>query len=139
MVCVKIRASEECKRKYSELGFPILFKRTCPEIDDLEPKMREFFDSYNHSPSSQLTAGFSADEILLSTDMLTFLLEEGFFVSKIHYAMEYQRGKKLQVWFWVIFFLSHMSERICFKNCAETSRSARFGSICHVDSLQINN
>ena len=54
--------------------------------------MAAFFKAYGTKPSKQLTVGYQAKEMSLSTDYLAFLLEIGFKVTKIYWALEYQKG-----------------------------------------------
>ena len=87
-----IYAPDNVKEKYREINFPPLFKRAEHLIEDLEPEMAAFYEAYGTKPSPQLTVGFSADEISLSTDYIKFLLDAGFRIRKLNWALEYQKG-----------------------------------------------
>ena len=91
-IAVDISASAEARQNYDEMAFPILFKRSGPELEDLSARMKEFFISYGQKPKPQVTAGYKAENILIGTEMLKFLLEEKFIVSRVYYAIEYQKG-----------------------------------------------
>ena len=42
-IAVDISASAEARQNYDEMAFPILFKRSGPELEDLSARMKEFF------------------------------------------------------------------------------------------------
>ena len=92
LVNCDIFAPDSVKESYKEINFPPLFLRREPKIEDLSEEMRAFYESYGTKPSPQLTVGFSATAMTLSTDYVKFLLEVGFVVSKLYWALEYQKG-----------------------------------------------
>ena len=67
MVSVDIKASEEARKNYNEIGFPPIFKRYAPKMEDLSPNMRQFFESYRQKIKPQVTTGFTAENMLLGT------------------------------------------------------------------------
>ena len=84
---VSLDCPENVKRKWK--NFPPIFKKHQASLDDLCEEIKPFFSK---NPTEQLTVGFRADCILLGTDYLQFLLQEGFVVTKLHWALEYQKG-----------------------------------------------
>ena len=87
-----IFAPDSVKELYKEINFPPLFLRKEPKIEDLSEEMRSFYETYGTKPSPQLTVGYNATAMTLSTDYVKFLLDVGFVVSKLHWALEYQKG-----------------------------------------------
>ena len=83
-----IQCSSEVKKYWA--FFPPIFKRVLPKFDDLSPSMQNYFVNKKISP--QLSVGFKAEKILLSTEAIKFYLEQKFEVTNIHFALEYQKG-----------------------------------------------
>ena len=90
---VDISAPESVREKYRQINFPPLFKRAEHKIESLSPEMAAFYEAYGTKPTPQLTVGFEAEGMSLSSDYLKFLLDIGFLVKKLHWALEYQKGK----------------------------------------------
>ena len=93
---VDIYAPDSVREDYKVINFPPLFLRRDPKMKELSPKMAEFYASYGTKPTKQLSVGFSGNEITLSTDYLKFLIDVGFKVSKLHWALEYQKGLSIK-------------------------------------------
>ena len=84
---ISIDCPAEVKEKWSI--FPPIFKKYQPEWEKLCDEIKPFF---HNTPSEQLTCAFSAKNITMNTDMLKFLMDEGFIISNLNWALEYQRG-----------------------------------------------
>ena len=86
---VTMRPSEKTRKKFDAVNFPPLFKKMQPKKCDLSQKMRYFFDK---DPAKQLTVGYDADQMTLSSNLVKFYLDEGFIIKEVHWALEYQKG-----------------------------------------------
>ena len=59
MANINIITGPNAKQKFLDANFPPLFKRDCPDLNELSDSMREFYSSYGTKPKKQLTVGFS--------------------------------------------------------------------------------
>ena len=92
IVNCSLYASEDCKKDWSRINWPPLFCKAKVDLNDLSLEMRAFYQNYGTKPRNELTQRFAASKITLSTEMIKFLVECGFVVTEINWALQYQRG-----------------------------------------------
>ena len=86
---ITMSAPEQVRKKFDALDFPPLFKKYQPKKQDLSENMQQFFKS---NLRNQLTVGYNAEKMTLSSELVKFYLREGYVIDEIHWALEYQRG-----------------------------------------------
>ena len=87
---VDIICPDSAKRKFLELNFPPIFNHVEVTEDMIHPFFRHFAQKKYHFPlDPQLALVFNAKEIILSTPILLFYLENGLKITKIHYFVHY--------------------------------------------------
>ena len=111
-----IKCSPEVKKYWA--FFPPIFKRVLPKFDDLSPSMQNYFVNKKISP--QLSVGFQAEKILLSTEAIKFYLEQKFEVTNIHCALEYQKGYHKNRFFGLT-MVSRLPNGTIYRKCNETT------------------
>lgn len=70
--------------------YPPIFVKLKPDFESLSSEMQQFFPV--KKPTEQLSVAFNATGLLLGTESIRFYLEQGFRITKINYALEYQKG-----------------------------------------------
>lgn len=84
---VSIACPEDVKEKWKV--FPPIFQKFKPDFESLGEEIKPFFRKI---PSEQLSCRFSGENLVLGTDMLKFLILEGFQVTELNWCLEYQKG-----------------------------------------------
>ena len=87
-----VEAPENVKADWRKINFAPIFQKRLITIDQLNPEMQKFYKLSKTKQKPQLTQGFCADKIILSSEYLAFLLECGFVCTEIQWCLEYQRG-----------------------------------------------
>ena len=90
---VTLKASDDCKKAWSKINWPPLFRRQTVSLTQLKPEMRKYYEEYGTKPRQELSQGFSGQEMSLSSDIIRFLMKTGFIIEKVHWVLEYQKSK----------------------------------------------
>ena len=92
IIQVSVEAPESVKKDWRKINFAPIFQKRLITADKLSTEMQKFFELNKTKVKPQLTQGFSAEKIILSSEYLAFLLECGFICTEIDWCLEYQRG-----------------------------------------------
>lgn len=89
-----LSAPEEVINRYEHLGFPFIFQKTTVTEEMLSKRMlKQAEDGNRKFPFEALCLTWNAKEFLGVTPLLQFYLEIGFKITKVHYVVNYTRGK----------------------------------------------
>ena len=108
---ITMTAPQKVREKYDPLGFPPLFKKYMPKKEDLSENMQEFFDK---EPNEQLTVGYDAKEMTLASNLVEFYIREGFHISDVHWALEYQRGNFCGSYYFVFISVFYIKDTFIY-------------------------
>ena len=91
---VDLEAPEETIKRWEHLDFPFIFRSTLVKAEMLSEKMLSLATEQRRKfPCQALCLTWNAENFLGITPLLKFYLEIGITISKIHYAVNYTRGR----------------------------------------------
>lgn len=95
---VDISTPEWLQSECNKINFATIFNKIAPSREMLSSAMQSRCDKYTvkFPLNRQLTLVYSADNYLITSDMLKYYLDLGLQVSKVHYCIEYQKHKPLK-------------------------------------------